>query len=300
MKKRKQGYDFLKKFIHHKPATISAILIIIEILAVIFLPMILPLDPYTSDPLAFNAPPGGAHLLGTDDIGRDILARLIYGGRNSLAIGVLSTIISILVGLPLGLLAGYYRGIWETIVMRAADIFMSFPSMILILVVVAIFEPTVFTIAMVIGVLGWPAIGKLIYGNVLSVRKKDYVEAAKSIGTKESEIIFKYVLPNSIAPLWMSVAFRISSAMITMATLSSVTDMKYKEYQNSYLAENDEEAAKAIFGEYLEYIHEQVPVVFLVGTYDYTSYTKRMGDITQDILASSLRDPAVYNWKVTK
>lgn len=86
----------------------------------------------------------------------------------------------------------------------------------------------------------------------------------------------------------------------TMATLSSVTDMKYKEYQNSYLAENDEEAAKAIFGEYLEYIHEQVPVVFLVGTYDYTSYTKRMGDITQDILASSLRDPAVYNWKVTK
>lgn len=220
MKRKKEKSDFLKKFVHHKPATVSLILILLEILAVIFLPMIMNLDPYTSDPLAFNAPPGGAHLLGTDDVGRDILARLIYGGRNSLSIGVLSTFISILIGLPLGLFAGYYRGMLETVVMRAADIFMSFPTMILILVVVAIFGSSVPTIILVIGALGWPAIAKLIYGNVISVRKKDYVEAAKAVGVREPEIIFKYVLPNSIAPLWMSVAFRISSAMITESGLS--------------------------------------------------------------------------------
>lgn len=218
MKKRKS--EFLKKFVHHKPATVSSVILIIEILAVIFLPLILQLDPYTSDPIAFNAPPGGNHILGTDDVGRDILARLIYGGRNSLSIGVLSTVISIIIGLPLGVIAGYYRGVWEAVIMRAADIFMSFPTMILILVVVAIFGSSVPTIVIVIGVLGWPAIGKLIYGNVLSVRKKDYVEAAAAMGTKKPEIIFRYILPNSIAPLWMSVAFRISSAMITESGLS--------------------------------------------------------------------------------
>ncbi len=220
MKKRKNKSDFLKKYIHHKPATVSSVILIIEIISVILLPILLNLDPYTSDPLAFNAPPGGNHILGTDDVGRDILARLLYGGRNSLAIGVLSTAVSILIGLPLGLLAGYYRGAWEAVIMRAADIFMSFPTMILILVVVAIFDSSVPTIVLVIGVLGWPAIGKLIYGNVLSVRQKDYVEAARAMGTREPEIIFRYILPNSIAPLWMSVAFRISSAMITESGLS--------------------------------------------------------------------------------
>ena len=220
MKKRKNKSDFLKKYIHHKPATVSSVILIIEIISVILLPILLNLDPYTSDPLAFNAPPGGNHILGTDDVGRDILARLLYGGRNSLAIGVLSTAVSILIGLPLGLLAGYYRGAWEAVIMRAADIFMSFPTMILILVVVAIFDSSVPTIVLVIGVLGWPAIGKLIYGNVLSVRQKDYVEAARAMGTREPEIIFRYILPKSIAPLWMSVAFRISSAMITESGLS--------------------------------------------------------------------------------
>ena len=220
MKKRKNKSDFLKKYIHHKPATVSSVILIIEIISVILLPILLNLDPYTSDPLAFNAPPGGNHILGTDDVGRDILARLLYGGRNSLAIGALSTAVSILIGLPLGLLAGYYRGAWEAVIMRAADIFMSFPTMILILVVVAIFDSSVPTIVLVIGVLGWPAIGKLIYGNVLSVRQKDYVEAARAMGTREPEIIFRYILPNSIAPLWMSVAFRISSAMITESGLS--------------------------------------------------------------------------------
>ncbi len=220
MKRKGRGSEFMKKFVHHKPATVSLVILVIEILAVIFLPFILHLDPYTSDPLAFNAAPSASHILGTDDVGRDIFARLLYGGRNSLAIGLLSTVVSILIGLPLGVLAGYFRGAWETIIMRAADIFMSFPTMILILVVVAIFNSTVPTIVLVIGILGWPAIAKLIYGNVLSVRKTDYVEAAQSIGTKEWEVIFRYVLPNSIAPLWMSVAFRISSAMITESGLS--------------------------------------------------------------------------------
>ena len=154
---KKDSYyrDVLKKFTAHKLAMIGVAIIVLEVLLVIFLPMILKLDPYTSDILAFSAKPGPGHFLGTDDTGRDVFARLVYGGRVSLMVGLLSAVISLLIGVPLGLVAGYYKGIWETIVMRAADIFMSFPSMILVLVLVSVIGPSVWTVTLVIGVLGW-------------------------------------------------------------------------------------------------------------------------------------------------
>lgn len=218
--KQKRKTEFLKKFRKHKLANVGLIIIIIEILMVTFLPIILGLDPYSIDSIGFNQAPCAKHILGTDDIGRDLFARVLYGGRVSLIVGICSTIISIIIGLPLGILAGYYRGIIENIVMRLADIFMSIPAMVLILVIVAVFEPSIITIIVVIGITGWTGVAKLIYGNVLSVRNKEYVEAARAIGTKDREIIMRYVLPNSIAPLWMSVAFRISQAIMTESGLS--------------------------------------------------------------------------------
>ena len=130
---------------------IGVAVILLEVILVIVLPMIMKLDPYTSDILAFSAKPGAGHILGTDDTGRDVFARLVYGGRISLLVGLLSAIISLCIGVPLGLIAGYYKGIWETIVMRTADIFMSFPSMILILVLVSVIGPSVWTVTLVIG-----------------------------------------------------------------------------------------------------------------------------------------------------
>lgn len=218
--RQKRKTEFFKKFRKHKLANIGLIIIIIEILMVTFLPIILGLDPYSIDSTGFNQAPCAKHILGTDDIGRDLFARVLYGGRVSLIVGICSTIISIIIGLPLGILAGYYRGIIENIVMRLADIFMSIPAMVLILVIVAVFEPSIITIIVVIGITGWTGVAKLIYGNVLSVRNKEYVEAARAIGTKDREIIMRYVLPNSIAPLWMSVAFRISQAIMTESGLS--------------------------------------------------------------------------------
>lgn len=212
--------DFLKSFFKHKLAVMGLAVLVVEILLMIFLPMVIEMDPVAIDNTAFNQAPGQVHLLGTDDVGRDILARVVYGGRISIIIGILATVISVALGLPLGLLAGYYRGKVETFIMRAADIFMSFPSMVLILVVVAVFGSSVPIIIVLIGVLGWPAIAKLIYGNVLSVRSKEYVESEKAIGTGSLKILFCTVLPNSIAPLWVSLAFRISNAMITESALS--------------------------------------------------------------------------------
>lgn len=212
--------EFLKNFCKHKLAIIGFFVVILEILLVIFLPVLLKLDPIAIDNKAFNQAPGAVHLLGTDEVGRDIFARVLWGGRVSILIGFAATAISVAIGLPLGLFVGYYRGKVEAIVMRGADIFMSFPAMVLILVIVAVFGSSVPIIILLIGILGWPAITKLIYGNVLSVRSKEYVESEKAIGSSNLKILFETVLPNSIAPLWVTLAFRISNAMITESALS--------------------------------------------------------------------------------
>ena len=216
---KKDSYyrDVLRKFTAHKLAMIGVAVILLEVILVIVLPMIMKLDPYTSDILAFSAKPGAGHILGTDDTGRDVFARLVYGGRISLLVGLLSAIISC-IGVPLGLIAGYYKGIWETIVMRTADIFMSFPSMILILVLVSVIGPSVWTVTLVIGILGWTDFAKLIYGNVLSVREKEYVESAKAVGTKDIPLLIKYVIPNAFAPIHFT--FRTAQAIIQESALS--------------------------------------------------------------------------------
>ncbi len=218
--KHRQLKELIKNFSHHKMAMFGLIVVLIEVILVVVLPLIMDLDPYEIDKMAFKTAPNDIHILGTDELGRDMLARLIYGGRNSIMIGVSAMIISVLVGLPLGTLAGYYRGRVETFVMRSADIFQSFPAMVLILVVVAVFGSNVAIIIFLIGILRWPSTAKLIYGNVLSVRSKEFIEAERAIGSSDLKIIFKTVMPNSIAPLWVSLAFLTSSAMITESALS--------------------------------------------------------------------------------
>ena len=211
--------EFWKKFKKHRLATIGLFIVLIELIAVIVLPFVMDLKPYDIT-FTFDAAPSAEHILGTDTVGRDIFARLIYGGRTSLLVGFAATLISVAVGLPLGLIAGYYRGTAETIIMRLADVFMSFPSMVLTIVMVAIFGSSIPILILLIGLLGWPQPCRLVYGRVLSVRKMEYIEAARAEGKSTASIIIHHVLPNSIAPLWMSIAFMISSDMITESSLS--------------------------------------------------------------------------------
>lgn len=213
--------DVFRRFSKHKLAMISLVVLIVEVLLVIGLPVLLHLDPYTSDyDTFFGAGPSAAHWLGTDDIGRDNFARFLYGGRVSLQVGIISAIISLVVGVPLGLIAGYYRGIVETIIMRLADIFMSFPSMVLILVLVSVLGPSVATVTVVIGILGWPRFARTIYGNVLSARESEYVEAAWAIDARDGAIMLKYILPNTFAPVLIAFTFRAAQAIITESSLS--------------------------------------------------------------------------------
>ena len=211
----------MKKFIHNKKAMLGLAIVTILVLAVVFIPLFADLDPYTTDRAAgFNKPPSDAHILGTDDVGRDLFARLLYGGRISLFVGITSTIISVLIGIPLGLIAGYFRGTAESIIMRTADAFMSFPSMVLILVLVAVFGPSILTVTVVIGVLGWTANAKLIYGNVLSIREREYIQAARAVGVSTKKILFSEVLPNAIPPVWANISFRVAGAILTESSLS--------------------------------------------------------------------------------
>lgn len=221
-KENKSSYfqDVLKRFLAHRLAMFGAVALTIEILSVIFLPIIMKLDPYTMDYMNFGGAPSAQHLLGCDDVGRDLFARLIFGGRVSLMVGICSALVSLIIGVPLGLIAGYFRGWAETIIMRCADVFMSFPSMILILVLASVLGQSVVTVTMVIGLLGWTEFARLIYASVLSIREKDYVESAKAIGTKNGPILLRYVLPNSFAPVIISFTFRTAQAIITESSLS--------------------------------------------------------------------------------
>ena len=211
----------MKKFLHNKKAMSGLFIVVLLALAVLLIPLFMDLDPYTTDRAAgFNKGPSETHILGTDDVGRDLFARVLYGGRVSLFVGITSTIISVLVGIPLGLIAGYFRGAAESIIMRTADAFMSFPSMVLILVLVAVFGPSILTVTVVIGILGWTAIAKLIYGNVLSIREREYIQAAKTSGTSTWTILFSEVLPNAIPPVWANISFRVAGAILTESSLS--------------------------------------------------------------------------------
>ncbi len=211
---------FLYRFSHSKMAMIGLIILVIEVLVFFVGPSLYPIDPNLAGAGGFNAAPDSEHLLGTDTLGRDCLARLLYGGRTSLLIGFSAMAITVVLGSVLGLIAGYFRGACEAIIMRLADIFMSFPTTILALVLVAVVGPSMLTVIGVIGVLGWPGIAKLLYGNVISTRNQEYVEASRIMGMKNFRIIMRDILPNSITPLLMAMPFRMSQAILTESSLS--------------------------------------------------------------------------------
>ena len=212
--------NFIKRFCKNKLAVLGLIVLVVVTIIVLVVPPLLPYDEAQIDVVAFNVPPSEQHVLGTDTTGRDVLSRLLYGGRVSLFVGIISTLISVAIGIPLGLLAAFYRGWFETLVMRATDIFMTIPSTILILFLVSMFGPSIVTVTVVIGVLGWTKFARQIYGTVLSVREKDYVEGGKAIGQRDGVIIARYILPNAIAPIFISITFRIASAIILESSLS--------------------------------------------------------------------------------
>ena len=212
--------NFFQKFTKHKLAVVAFVLLFIEVLIIFFSPVLFDLDPYYLDTSALGKAPSHNHLLGTDDLGRDILARLLYGGKISLTVGIFSTLVSFIIGIPLGVLAGYFKGKIEYFIMRAVDIFQSLPTLIIILVIAAIFGSSVISLILMIGIMNWVSPAKVVYGATLSASNMDYIEAAKIMGAGHGKILTRHVLHNVLSPVWIQIAFRVSAGMLMESSLS--------------------------------------------------------------------------------
>ncbi len=209
----------IRRFKYHKAGVVSLVIVAVIIVFSVLAPFISPYDPNAINP-EFSAPPSAAHLLGTDSIGRDMLSRLLYGTRVSLLVGFLATVLSTGIGVILGLIAGYFGGIVDMIIMRFTDMVMSFPYILLILVAGAIFEPGMWNIILILGFVDWPGVTRLVRGNVMALKEQDFVKSSMIAGMPQSYIMASDILPNTVAPILVFATSVMAISILDEATLS--------------------------------------------------------------------------------
>ena len=193
------------------------------VLAGLFAPLIAPHDPLSGDLRgAYLLRPGGRFLLGTDTQGRDVLSRVLYGARISLSVGLISQSVAILLGVTLGLVAGYYGRWVDSVVMRLADVTLAFPTLLLLIAVAAAVSPSLPVIFLVIGAVGWAAMARLVRGQVLALRRSEYVLAAQALGAPDRRVIIRHLLPNVRAQVIVAATLGIAGAIMAEAALSFV------------------------------------------------------------------------------
>lgn len=210
----------VRRFFRHRLAMAGATMIFVLIFAAIFAPFITKFDPAHQNLLMRLKPPSTTHWFGTDLFGRDVFTRLVYGTRISLQVGFTAVTIAMLIGTTLGAIAGYFRGWIDSIIMRVTDVFLSIPVFFLILTVIAFFEASAFNIMLVIGLTSWPSLTRLVRGEFLSLRERDFVESARATGARDPRIIFRHILPNAMGPIIVSATLRVAGAILVEAALS--------------------------------------------------------------------------------
>jgi peptide/nickel transport system permease protein len=184
---------------------------------------------YFGDPISIDtttvaerslSSPSWAHPFGTDNLGRDVLSRTIYGARASLLVGVVAVLITLVIGLVLGAIAGYYGGWWDSIIMRLADVFLSFPYILFAITLMAIFGRGLYPIFLAVGIIAWPSIARVFRSSILSVKENEYVDAARAMGASTPRIVFRHIMPNAIAPIIVYATMSIGGAILAEAALS--------------------------------------------------------------------------------
>ena len=210
-----------KRFRHHTLGTAGAGAVVLLVLLTLFAPAVAPRSPLYID-LSYKFAPPGQHgfLLGADELGRDVLSRLLYAGRISLTVGLVTALIAVAAGSLLGVVAGYYGGVWDTLVMRLADVLLAMPAIFLLLGLAAFLKPNAFTIMLIIGLNSWMPVARLVRGQILSLKRQEFVDAARAIGSPEVRVMLKELLPNAFAPVLVAATLTVATAILLESSLS--------------------------------------------------------------------------------
>jgi peptide/nickel transport system permease protein len=226
-----------RRFLQHRPAVIGSVVMIVIITLIVAAPLIAPYSPTTS----FYTPgvdkelykprqaPSAQHLFGTDEQGRDLFTRILYGGQISLSVGILAMTVAVVIGSLVGLAAGYYRGKVDNLLMRTTDVFLSFPRLFVLILITTILRQakipglqagSFVSIAFVIGILAWMGLARIVRGSTLELREREFVQAAEAIGARGSRIMFRHILPNVASPIIVAATLGLSAAIIAESGLS--------------------------------------------------------------------------------
>ncbi|WP_262927313.1 ABC transporter permease [Phytohalomonas tamaricis] len=214
------GARVWRRFRHHPSALLGGTLVLAFVIVALGSPWLAPFDPAANDWMAIRQAPSAAHWLGTDDVGRDVLSRLLYGARASLYAGVLSVVIAFIIGVPFGLLAGYYGGLVDATISRVIEALLACPFLILAIAFSAFLGPSLTNAMIAIGIAASPMFARLTRGQVMAVKTEDYIEGARAVGASDLRIISRYILPNVFTPLLVQATLTIATAIIAEASLS--------------------------------------------------------------------------------
>ncbi len=210
----------LVKLLKNKFALIGLTIIMLLIIVALFAPVISPYTPSQQNLFERLQPPSFNHFFGTDDLGRDVFTRMIFGARISLAVGFISVFIILVIGTFLGIVSGYYGGKIDYIIMRFTDIVLCFPTFFLIILVIAFIEPNIYNVMIVIGVTSWPGLARLVRAEVLSLKEREFILVSKMMAISNIKIFFVHILPNIISPLMVYSSLAIGGAILTESALS--------------------------------------------------------------------------------
>jgi peptide/nickel transport system permease protein len=209
------------KFRRNKTACFGAVVVITLVMLAVFAPLVAPRDPIYIDMMEKFTPPGQhGFILGADELGRDILSRLLHAGRVSLAVGLTTAVITVLVGSALGALAGYYGGVVDALIMRLVDVLLSMPTIFLLLALSAFLRPTPITITLIIGLNAWMAVARMVRGQILSIKQQEFITAALAVGSTDFRIILRELLPNALAPVVVAATLNVATAILLESSLS--------------------------------------------------------------------------------
>ncbi|GGB52799.1 ABC transporter permease [Fictibacillus barbaricus] len=211
---------FLSQLLMNKAATVGAFIIIIYILLAVFAPLIAPYSPYEIDLENKMMPPSSDHWMGTDDKGRDILSRILYGSRLSMGVGFAAVLFGAFIGIIFGLVAGYYGRWVDTVIMRIMDVMLAFPGILLALAIIAALGPSLINVTIAVGAFSVPLFARIVRGSTLEVKRLEYIDAIRSLGANDFTIIFKHIFPNILSPIIVQATLRLATAILSAAGLS--------------------------------------------------------------------------------